>query len=145
MSLLYLSSYPSLLESSFLRSDGLDPLHQILHLFREWWRWIHVMQISNLRSAANKPGPEGTSCGGVCACLCVTCSETPSVCIYLQWNYSSSGVCTCVFVPTKPGCCLFIPVTSPPCTVPLPAVDSPLFMPAASHCLCTGCYVRHHH
>ncbi len=80
--------------------EGLNPLHQMLHIFRKLWCRIHVMQISNLWSAANKCGPEGTTCVGVCVCvhLCTTCSKTPSVCIRLQWNYSSSSSGVCVRV-----------------------------------------------
>ncbi len=80
--------------------EGLNPLHQMLHIFRKLWCRIHVMQISNLWSAANKCGPEGTRVCGcvVCVHLCTTCSKTPSVCIRLQWNYSSSSSGVCVRV-----------------------------------------------
>jgi len=52
-------------------------------------------------------------------CLCAfTCSETTAaaVCVYMSVCADKTRL-------------LFIPVTSHPCTVLLPAVDSPLFMP----------------
>ncbi len=81
--------------------EGLNPLHQMLHIFRKF-------VVSDSCDANLKPlecceqmrAWGHNVCVGVCVCvhLCTTCSKTPSVCIRLQWNYSSSSSGVCVRV-----------------------------------------------
>ncbi len=80
--------------------EGLNPLHQMLHIFRKLWCRIHVMQISNLWSAANKCGPEGTTCVWVCVCVCIC--VLPAVkhrlCAFACSETTAAAAAACVYV-----------------------------------------------